>query len=900
MFAPTLMAGGCSIPSSLRAILSNPDLLPSTPISALFRNDFWGTPLSHSGSHKSYRPLCVLTFRLNYALGGLDPRGYHAANVALHGLVSALFTRLASRWAQRPLLAGLLFAAHPVHAEAVAGVVGRAELQACLFFLLALLAFRSGRLGMPAAVLATGAAMLSKEHGVTALAVCGVLDVFVYHGVALRDLPRVAYQKQYSGLRRALLHLGGAAALLIGLRLYLMGGRAPEFSPADNPAAACPCRLTRALTFLFLPAFNLWLLLCPAKLSFDWSMDAVPLVDSARDPRNLASLALYTGLAALLWASRRSRPALIFALALLVLPFLPASNLFFYVGFVVAERVLYIPSMGFCLLVAVGADKLAERASPLAYRAVAGVLLALLATRTYRRTLDWLSEERLYRAGVAVNPPKAYGNLANILSSNILCVWTAYGNLANILSSKGEKEEAEQAYRLALSYRSNMADVHYNLGILLQEQGRLEEALESYRMAVQYRPRLAMAHLNMGLVLSLLGDKSGAAEVYRRCADLDSSGLRDPRLHESTKISALFNLGRLLADDGKFQEAVAVYQEAVGRMPSHYQPQSLYNMLGESIYLLYHLHHLPAVPLTPSSCCTTYTIYLLYHLHHLPAVPLTPSTCCTTYTIYLLYHLHHLAAVPLTPSTCCTTYTIYLSYHLHHLPAVPLTPSTCRTTYTIYLLYHLHHLPAVPLTPSTCCTTYTIYLSAPGEAYFKLDRLEDAAQWYQAALQAKPDHVPAHLTYAKLLARTNAAAVFQGRQAEAEGWFLKAQTLAPNDSTVYQHYGQFLAESGRLTEAAQVYLKGAQLAPTDYEIIFNAANTLRQAGRNSEAELYYQKAVHLRPNEVLSHMNLGAMLHVNGKLAAAEQSYLAALRLRPDDPITLNNLHKLRTLLGPR
>lgn len=108
-----------------RAILKNPDLQSSSDLSQLFYNDFWGTPLTHSGSHKSYRPLCVLTFRINHALGALNPFGYHLGNVLLHALVSALFTYIVKDITKRPLTAyisGLLFASHPVHTEAVAGI----------------------------------------------------------------------------------------------------------------------------------------------------------------------------------------------------------------------------------------------------------------------------------------------------------------------------------------------------------------------------------------------------------------------------------------------------------------------------------------------------------------------------------------------------------------------------------------------------------------------------------------------------------------------------------------------------------------------------------------------------------------------------------------------------------
>lgn len=91
-----------------------------------------------------------------------------------------------------------------------------------------------------------------------------------------------------------------------------------------------------------------------------------------------------------------------------------------------------------------------------------------------------------------------------------------------------------------------------------------------------------MAHLNMGLVLAQLGRKQEAIQAYKHCASLDGTRLKDIRLHESTKISALFNLGRIYADDGHYDQALDVYMEAVSKMPNHYQPQSLFNMIGEA------------------------------------------------------------------------------------------------------------------------------------------------------------------------------------------------------------------------------------------------------------------------------------------------------------------------------
>ncbi|XP_030878050.1 protein O-mannosyl-transferase TMTC4-like [Leptonychotes weddellii] len=140
------------------AIINNKDLRAETPLGDLWHHDFWGSRLSSNTSHKSYRPLTVLTFRINYYLcGGFHPMSFHVINILLHGGISVLmvdvfsvllgglqYTSRGRRLNLAPrssLLAALLFATHPVHTECVAGVVGRADLLGALFFLLSFLGY---------------------------------------------------------------------------------------------------------------------------------------------------------------------------------------------------------------------------------------------------------------------------------------------------------------------------------------------------------------------------------------------------------------------------------------------------------------------------------------------------------------------------------------------------------------------------------------------------------------------------------------------------------------------------------------------------------------------------------------------------------------------------------------
>lgn len=259
-------------------------------------------------------------------------------------------------------------------------------------------------------------------------------------------------------------------------RLCLLPRPSATFAAADNPPAHETSWKTRSLTLFYLPVANLRLLLWPQHLSFDWGMDAVPLIRTLWDARNILSAGLYASLFGLLWtgsgvlkksscmgfsevadislplvrrlgdsschtwmgltchchhqvtessqpaASYNSAsfaaskspcfiPALLMCVAFLVLPFLPASNLLFYVGFTVAERVLYLPSVGYCLLFGYGFGSIWRRAhSSRRCKAlllcILGVLLGSHGLRTVRRNLDWRDEEQLFRSAISINPPK--------------------------------------------------------------------------------------------------------------------------------------------------------------------------------------------------------------------------------------------------------------------------------------------------------------------------------------------------------------------------------------------------------------------------------------------------------------------------------------------------------------
>lgn len=123
----------------------------------------------------------------------------------------------------------------------------------------------------------------------------------------------------------------------------------------------------------------------------------------------------------------------------MVFPFIPASNLFFPVGFVVAERVLYMPSMGFCMLVAYGFHLLVQtRARKLAYLFLT-LLFVSHGSKTYIRNWDWENEYSIFMSGLRVNQRNA----------------KLFNNVGHALESQGDFEEALKFFKTAVSVQED-------------------------------------------------------------------------------------------------------------------------------------------------------------------------------------------------------------------------------------------------------------------------------------------------------------------------------------------------------------------------------------------------------------------------------------------------------------
>jgi len=385
-------------------------------IDLIVRHTYWW-PYGESGL---YRPLTTLSYLLNYAVlgNGNRPAGYHWINFFLHAanvfLVFALALRLMAgkaRAMRTAFFIALLWAVHPVLTESVTNIVGRADLLAGFAVLSGFLLYLKSReatgwrqfawlVGLAAA---TAVGVFSKESAVVLPAV-----IVLYELVCGKQ-----WRRMLAGMLATLVPVG----VMLWQRASVLSSTLPaEYAFLDNPIAGAGFWIGR-LTAVKVLARYLWLALWPVKLSADYSYSEIALAHGGvEDWICWLAVAAALGLMAILW--NRSRLAFFFA-AFALLNLLPASNLLFPIGTIMAERLLYLPLVGLVAAAIVAIDSEAGRFafSGTALAICVAVIAAGFAARTWKRNLDWTDDKTLALAGIETSPRsfKVHSLLAALL-----------------------------------------------------------------------------------------------------------------------------------------------------------------------------------------------------------------------------------------------------------------------------------------------------------------------------------------------------------------------------------------------------------------------------------------------------------------------------------------------------
>ena len=500
----------------------------------ILTKEYWYPPTGNG----LYRPLSTVSYLFNYAvLGeGSNPTGYHVINYLIHAIIASLafalglllFGETSAAFAM-----AALWIVHPVLTESVTNVIGRADLLAAFGVLAALLSVaRAGRSRvrgrwLAAAAAASCIAIFSKESGIVVVAAVVLFD-FAFQ----RKKP---WRMRGAGYLAVMLP---CLAYLVVRHFVLASSPAMRIPFTDNPVAGAGW-LGGRLTAIKVIGKELALLVWPARLSCDYSYNAIPPAHGM-DAGVLAGIALLVALmGAAVWYLRR-QPPVFFLIAFGLAALVPTSNLLFPIGTIMAERFLYLPALAFagCLAWLWSRVATAAQHAP-AWRYAAPTVLAVIllafSARTFARNRDWKDERTLWTSAEAVVPASyrphsvlMEGDLQAALreTDRTLAIldrlpdrWNTpipYINAGKVYSDKGDSRKAvelllrAQRIQSALDPSKSWFALDAQLGRDYLRQRQFQNAVEAFQRALHTRfdPELLP---EMAIGLEGTGDPRGAA-----------------------------------------------------------------------------------------------------------------------------------------------------------------------------------------------------------------------------------------------------------------------------------------------------------------------------------------------------------------------------------------------------
>lgn len=547
---------GAFVFDDTKQIVGNPQLHGWQNLVRAFSNDVWsfqrGT-LTADIPPPYYRPLFTAYLTVNYQLFGLWEPGWHIVNLLVHTGATVLVYFLIKRLSRNALVAtfaALLFGIHPAHVESVSWISGIPDPLSALFYIPSLiwyLRYREDgdRRWLFASLTFYGLSALCKE---TPLALPMVFAVW--------ELSRTDRAKsltaRLSAMVRLLIPYGVVATAYLALRFSVLG-RISWKHPymAKVPGSAI------WMTVPYVMANYFAHLLAPFHLSLIYGTS---FLESPTDPKFVGSALLLVILAAIVWATRKKiAPQIWVGLALLLVPLLPVLNLsVFHFEYIIQDRYLYLPSIGFCYLVSLLIVWLSKQRFAVAATLGIGLLLAYGAS-TYLQNRVWHDSVALWQRALDFAPNS----------------WSTHYNLGLAYLDHRNFQLAATQLLEAKQLNPNKAVIYNNLALAQSALGDKDSAIQNLKTALTLEPDQIEAHNNLG---ALLFDKKDFANARH---EFEIVLQRDP-----SSTSARFNLARTLAANSEHQLAIREFEGVLAREPqdseAHYQLGLSYAATGRS------------------------------------------------------------------------------------------------------------------------------------------------------------------------------------------------------------------------------------------------------------------------------------------------------------------------------
>jgi tetratricopeptide (TPR) repeat protein len=486
-----------------------------------------------------YRPVFNAALILIYRVAGLRVFAWHVVSLCLHVACAILLFRIARRWESTPVVAGaaaLFFGLHPIHSESVAWIAALPDPLALAALLASVLLYerhyhgdRARRADIVASVALAFVATLSKELAV-------VFPLWLFTREFLQDGRR--RERLVMALRRTAA-FWVASIMSILLRIAVLG-----FLTRPEPHAVAIPTTAVLLTIPAVLAHYARTLVVPYPLAIAYDLT---YVTSASDPRFYLPLITLLVLGAVAVRLLRHSTIAMRWTAWIVLFLLPVLSLraFNQQESLVHDRYLYVPSVGFCALLALAIDKagvIFRQRRAAAFASVAFAISIAYAAATVAQNRTWRDDVTLMTHALRVSPQRAF--LHNYLGAHHF--------------QRRELDTAQAEYQKALTIDASYYDAISNLADVYHLRGEYPEAKRLYQRAIALGAPYANSFLNLGVVEIALGDYGDAETSFRRTIELQPSSEK-----------AHYNLGWVYGARGKFALSESEYRATLRLNPAH-------------------------------------------------------------------------------------------------------------------------------------------------------------------------------------------------------------------------------------------------------------------------------------------------------------------------------------------
>src|SRR3989338_3437023 len=498
-----------------------------------------------------YRPLTFASYVFDWHLFSGNPAGFHIVNIMFHFIASFLVYLVlkgsgiffVTKKVPDPLLSSLLFLFLPIHVEAVTSIVGRGEILALLFFLSAFYSLQNRSYKI--ATIFFFLSLLSKETGIV------FIPVFIFFEFFWRKTEWKQLIKKTAYFLPPLIVYAGLRYYALGSDYFISTNAYSFFNPIKEMDFFPGLRMAFKVLYLYVQK-----MIYPDYFSSDYSYNQISEVNNLFSSwQAMAGVVIFVALICLAILRRNNLVGL--GAVIFLFSYLIVSNLFVKIGTIMAERLMYMHSLGLVILIATTVESLKFKVANYGLKSKILnpthkffifyfsflILLVWYGYAVIDRNRDWLNEKNLFESAYAVAP----NSVVNIT------------NMASILFREGKNQEALEKIQIALEIEPKNSPTLHLAGQIYRKNGEDKKAEESWLKAIQAQADYLYPYLSLGVSYYQKGDFKSGAEIL----------LKAQEIYNTPNVISLLAFNKVGLE--QYSEVISLVEKRFGKIPKEFE-----------------------------------------------------------------------------------------------------------------------------------------------------------------------------------------------------------------------------------------------------------------------------------------------------------------------------------------